>query len=493
MQELGPWVLGRTLGAGTTGKVKLGTHKLDPCQRVAVKIIKRSQFDAKPDLMRKTRREIALMRLFDHPHLLKLHSQFESTNHLYMVLELAPHGELFDYLIARRKLDPPVAFAFFRQIIYGVEYLHAHGICHRDLKPENILLDEFNHVKIADFGFARWMRENIADTSCGSPHYAAPEIVNGLRYDGRGADIWSCGVILFALIAGRLPFDDPSIRNLLAKVKAGRYAMPDFFSDRLKQLISGMLTLDVDKRMTMEQIKAHPIFSSGLPGGYIVPSPLPIPIIPEEIDIESVSEDLLTILKSIGYNSDEDILNELRSPHHSNAKIFYQMFYEKLTGQTFLELLPWAGGERHEHHDDQFFRSPQPFPDRDGIVNTTDPFFRRRHIPDIQSPEVTSFANPAGWADVQSQEAEPQVIAGLAGPLDELMCCIQKFLAAFGFLWFHQSDLEFLAKQGVGELVVKIVASYTGEQELSLVVRRKAGPIDALETFMADLERALGE
>ncbi|OHT13635.1 CAMK family protein kinase [Tritrichomonas foetus] len=199
-REVGEYILGRTLGSGTTGKVKLAVHKVTG-QQVAIKIIKKAMFDVKPDLQRKIRREIALMRLLDHPHLLKLIEVYDSSHHMYIVLEFASHGELFDYLVARRRLDVPVALHFFREIIYGLDYLHSHAICHRDLKPENILLDEYDHIKIADFGFARWMKSNIAETSCGSPHYAAPEVIRGERYDGRHADIWSCGVILYALLA----------------------------------------------------------------------------------------------------------------------------------------------------------------------------------------------------------------------------------------------------------------------------------------------------
>lgn len=198
--EVGDYILGRTLGAGTTGKVKLAVHK-ETNKQVAIKIIKKSLFNTKPDLERKIHREVALMRLLEHPHLLKLFDVCESQHHLYIILEYASNGELFDFLIKRRFLPPEQALTFFREIIYGLEFLHSHGICHRDLKPENLLLDDFGHVKIADFGFARWMKSNIAETSCGSPHYAAPEVINGLPYDGRCADIWSCGVILYALLS----------------------------------------------------------------------------------------------------------------------------------------------------------------------------------------------------------------------------------------------------------------------------------------------------
>ncbi|OHS96356.1 CAMK family protein kinase [Tritrichomonas foetus] len=199
-QRIGDYVVLYPLGTGTTGKVKLGEH-FQTHKHVAIKIIKKQSFEKKPQLQAKVHREIALMRVLDHPHLLKLIEVCESQRHLYIILEFAQHGELFDYLVSRRSIPLDLALKFFRQIIYGLEFLHEHAICHRDLKPENILLDENDDIKIGDFGFARWMKSNIADTSCGSPHYAAPEVIRGIPYDGRAADIWSCGVILYALVA----------------------------------------------------------------------------------------------------------------------------------------------------------------------------------------------------------------------------------------------------------------------------------------------------
>jgi len=197
---IGSYILVRTLGEGTTGKVKLAYHK-ETKENVAIKIISKSSFEKKANLEMKVQREIALMRLTNHPNIMKLLDVFDSSRHLYMVLEYAQEGELFDYLVSRKCLPEDEAMDFFRQIILAIEYLHEHGICHRDLKPENILLDSSNRIKIADFGFARWVRRSIAETSCGSPHYAAPEVISGKAYDGRKADIWSCGVILYALLA----------------------------------------------------------------------------------------------------------------------------------------------------------------------------------------------------------------------------------------------------------------------------------------------------
>jgi BR serine/threonine kinase len=200
LDAIGPYVLERVIGSGTTGKVKLARNR-ETGESVAIKVISKSTFTHKPGLQLKVRREIGLMKVVSHPNILRLIDVLESPGHMYIVLEYAAHGELFDFLVAREFLPEDVGLEFFRQITLAVEYLHAHGICHRDLKPENILLDNTNQIRIADFGFARWIRRDIAETSCGSPHYAAPEVIRGVHYDGRRADIWSLGVVLFALLA----------------------------------------------------------------------------------------------------------------------------------------------------------------------------------------------------------------------------------------------------------------------------------------------------
>lgn len=197
--SIGDYYLLRTIGLGSQAKVKLGQHKTTG-MKVAIKVIKKKQFETKPDLEIKIQREISLMRILDHPHLLKLIDVYETETHLYLVLENAAHGELYDYLAEQGSIPASLALKFFRQIIYGLEFLHVHSICHRDMKPENVLLDENDNVKVGDFGFARWMKSNTADTSCGSPHYAAPEVIQGDAYDGRAADIWSVGVIFYVLL-----------------------------------------------------------------------------------------------------------------------------------------------------------------------------------------------------------------------------------------------------------------------------------------------------
>ena len=199
-QIIGQYIIIGKLGAGTSAKVNLAENRITH-EKFAIKILKKANLHARPNVYAKIQREIALMSLFEHPHIIKLYEVFESEQHLHIVLEYAENRELLDLLVQQHVLHEAEGIELFRQIIYALEYLHIHGICHRDLKPENILLDNHNNIKLADFGFARWMKTDVANTSCGSPHYAAPEVIRARPYSGKAADVWSAGVILFAMLA----------------------------------------------------------------------------------------------------------------------------------------------------------------------------------------------------------------------------------------------------------------------------------------------------
>ncbi|XP_031799453.1 serine/threonine-protein kinase BRSK2 [Sarcophilus harrisii] len=247
-QYVGPYRLEKTLGKGQTGLVKLGVHCVT-CQKVAIKIVNREKLSE--SVLMKVEREIAILKLIEHPHVLKLHDVYENKKYLYLVLEHVSGGELFDYLVKKGRLTPKEARKFFRQIISALDFCHSHSICHRDLKPENLLLDERNNIRIADFGMASLqVGDSLLETSCGSPHYACPEVIRGEKYDGRKADVWSCGVILFALLVGALPFDDDNLRQLLEKVKRGVFHMPHFIPPDCQNLLRGMIEVDASKRLT---------------------------------------------------------------------------------------------------------------------------------------------------------------------------------------------------------------------------------------------------
>lgn len=181
-----------------------------------------------------------------------------------MVLECAG-GELFDYIVAHGKTAEDTARRFFQQIICAVEYCHRHKIVHRDLKPENLLLDDYLNVKIADFGLSNIMTDgNFLKTSCGSPNYAAPEVIGGKLYAGPEVDVWSCGVILYVLLVGKLPFDDEYIPSLFKKISQGTYTIPSYLSPGAASLIRRMLVVNSVQRITIQEIRQDPWFTKNL-------------------------------------------------------------------------------------------------------------------------------------------------------------------------------------------------------------------------------------
>ncbi|XP_055380353.1 5'-AMP-activated protein kinase catalytic subunit alpha-2 [Condylostylus longicornis] len=268
--KIGHYTLGATLGIGTFGKVKIGEHQLTK-HKVAVKILNRQKIKSL-DVVGKIRREIQNLKLFRHPHIIKLYQVISTPTDIFMIMEYVSGGELFDYIVKHGKLQEHEARRFFQQIISGVDYCHRHMIVHRDLKPENLLLDHNMHVKIADFGLSNMMLDGeFLRTSCGSPNYAAPEVISGKLYAGPEVDIWSCGVILYALLCGTLPFDDEHVPTLFRKIKSGIFPIPEYLNKQVVNLVCQMLQVDPLKRATIEEIKKHEWFQKDLPS-YLFPS-----------------------------------------------------------------------------------------------------------------------------------------------------------------------------------------------------------------------------
>ncbi|XP_049395028.1 SNF1-related protein kinase catalytic subunit alpha KIN10-like isoform X2 [Solanum stenotomum] len=264
--------VGKTLGHGSFGKVKIAEHLLTG-HKVAIKILNRRKMKT-PDMEEKLRREIKICRLFVHPHVIRLYEVIETPTDIYVVMEYVKSGELFDYIVEKGRLQEDEARKFFQQIIAGVEYCHRNMVVHRDLKPENLLLDARRNVKIADFGLGNIMRDgHFLKTSCGSPNYAAPEVVSGKLYAGPEVDVWSCGVILYALLCGTLPFDDENIPNLFKKIKSGVYTLPSHLSPLARDLIPRMLIVDPMKRISVPDIRQHQWFKIHLPRYLAVPPP----------------------------------------------------------------------------------------------------------------------------------------------------------------------------------------------------------------------------
>lgn len=241
--------------------------------KVAIKILNRQKIKSL-DVVGKIRREIQNLKLFRHPHIIKLYQVISTPTDIFMIMEFVSGGELFDYIVKQGKLHESEARKFFQQIISGVDYCHRHMIVHRDLKPENLLLDHNMHVKIADFGLSNMMMDGeFLRTSCGSPNYAAPEVISGKLYAGPEVDIWSCGVILYALLCGTLPFDDEHVPTLFRKIKSGIFPIPEYLNKQVVSLLCQMLQVDPLKRATVEEIKKHEWFQKDLPA-YLFPSPV---------------------------------------------------------------------------------------------------------------------------------------------------------------------------------------------------------------------------
>uniref|UniRef100_A0A8B9HHI6 BR serine/threonine kinase 2b n=1 Tax=Astyanax mexicanus TaxID=7994 RepID=A0A8B9HHI6_ASTMX len=281
------------------GLVKLGVHCVT-CQKVAIKIVNREKLSE--SVLMKVEREIAILKLIEHPHVLKLHDVYENKKYLYLVLEHVSGGELFDYLVKKGRLTPKEARKFFRQIISALDFCHSHSIC--------------------------------------SPHYACPEVIRGEKYDGRKADVWSCGVILFALLVGALPFDDDNLRNLLEKVKLGVFHMPHFIPPDCQNLLRGMIEVDATKRLTLEQIQKHTWYIGGKN------EPEPEQPVPRKVAIrtlpsaEDIDPDVLESMHSLGCFRDKNkLMKDLLSDDDNQEKMIYFLLLDRK--------------ERYPSHEDQ--------------------------------------------------------------------------------------------------------------------------------------------
>lgn len=253
---VGYYVIGKTIGEGTFGRVKLGQHLLTG-EVVAIKVLEKAKIVEVADVER-VARELHILKLLRHPHVIQLYEIIETPEKLYLIMEYCSKGELFDLIVDMGRLPEVEASRLFRQILYGVEHLHRVGVAHRDLKPENLLLDDGRDIKIADFGLSNTFRNHQRlKTACGSPCYAPPEMISGFEYEPMACDVWSCGVILFALVCGYLPFEDENQSVLYNQILAARYELPDYTSPVFNDLVSRILVVDPTQRITLPQILEH--------------------------------------------------------------------------------------------------------------------------------------------------------------------------------------------------------------------------------------------
>uniref|UniRef100_UPI0037E8E7D2 MAP/microtubule affinity-regulating kinase 3a isoform X6 n=1 Tax=Semicossyphus pulcher TaxID=241346 RepID=UPI0037E8E7D2 len=293
--HVGNYRLLKTIGKGNFAKVKLARHILTG-REVAIKIIDKTQLN--PNSLQKLFREVRIMKILNHPNIVKLFEVIETERTLYLVMEYASGGEVFDYLVAHGRMKEKEARAKFRQIVSAVQYCHQKHIVHRDLKAENLLLDADMNIKIADFGFSNeFTMGNKLDTFCGSPPYAAPELFQGKKYDGPEVDVWSLGVILYTLVSGSLPFDGQNLKELRERVLRGKYRIPFYMSTDCENLLKRFLVLNPAKRGTLEQIMKDRWINAGFEEDELKPYTEP------ELDI--TDQKRIDVMVGMGYNLEE--------------------------------------------------------------------------------------------------------------------------------------------------------------------------------------------
>ncbi|XP_041669047.1 MAP/microtubule affinity-regulating kinase 3a isoform X9 [Cheilinus undulatus] len=293
--HVGNYRLLKTIGKGNFAKVKLARHILTG-REVAIKIIDKTQLN--PNSLQKLFREVRIMKILNHPNIVKLFEVIETERTLYLVMEYASGGEVFDYLVAHGRMKEKEARAKFRQIVSAVQYCHQKHIVHRDLKAENLLLDADMNIKIADFGFSNeFTLGNKLDTFCGSPPYAAPELFQGKKYDGPEVDVWSLGVILYTLVSGSLPFDGQNLKELRERVLRGKYRIPFYMSTDCENLLKRFLVLNPAKRGTLEQIMKDRWINTGFEEDELKPYTEP------ELDI--TDQKRIDVMVGMGYNLEE--------------------------------------------------------------------------------------------------------------------------------------------------------------------------------------------
>eukprot|EP00252_Welwitschia_mirabilis_P017472 TRINITY_DN3870_c0_g1_i1.p1 TRINITY_DN3870_c0_g1~~TRINITY_DN3870_c0_g1_i1.p1 ORF type:complete len:449 (+),score=73.68 TRINITY_DN3870_c0_g1_i1:439-1785(+) len=258
---MGRYEMGRLLGKGAFAKVFQAKNSRTG-ESVAIKVMDKEQI-LRVGMNDQVKREIAIMKVVRHPNIVKLHEVMASKSRIYFVMEFVKGGELFNK-IAAGKLKEDIARRFFQQLVSAVDFCHSKGVYHRDLKPENLLLDEDGNLKVTDFGLSavseQLKQDGLLHTTCGTPAYVAPEVIVKRGYDGSKADIWSCGVILFALMAGYLPFHDSNLMAMYKKILKGQFSCPKWFSPDVRRLLVKILDPNPRRRITTSRIMELPWF-----------------------------------------------------------------------------------------------------------------------------------------------------------------------------------------------------------------------------------------
>jgi serine/threonine protein kinase len=383
-ERIGSYAVEKVLGKGSFAEVKLGRH-VKTGERVALKLIEKSsivQGRRKVHLQR----EIKFLKLLCHPHISLLYEVIETDRHVVLIMEHASGGELLNYI--RRsdshRLKERESKRIFRQIVSAVDYCHQNSLLHRDLKPENILLDKNMDVKIIDFGFSNTFQEGVLlDSFIGSPHYAAPELLQGIKYSGPEVDMWSLGVLLYVMICGYLPFKDKDMKVLYEKIKNGNVVFPDHISESAKNLIRQLLAVNPKNRATMRDVYHHKWIREGYTielTNYLHPRP----------EITQIDPRLFHHLLKYGYEK-EEALRVLQKDGKSPIKNIYYLLWEKDLREQTIE------GERHQKKSSGRFKK----------MGSWSSFFYSTHSSSKRKKEKVALTNNMMTQFLLSQDDHP--------------------------------------------------------------------------------------
>ena len=320
-QIIGNYRIEKTIGEGTFGKVKLGIH-IPTEEQVAIKILEKDKIQDEEDLERISR-EISILKKLKHPNIIKIYDIIENPNNFYIIMELAINGELFKHIVKKKHLEENEASFFFCQLISALETIHKEGIVHRDIKPENLLLKENNILTIIDFGLSnKYNKNQLLETPCGSPCYAAPEMILGKKYNCLLVDLWSSGIVLYAMVCGYLPFEDKNNEKLYKKILSGKFELPNRLSHDCKDLIKKILTVNPKNRIGIEGIKNHPFLIQSFNNYHI-----------DEFYISYDKGKLCDVVidkmvSNFNYKK-EDIIFNLENNKHNNITATYELLLKK--------------------------------------------------------------------------------------------------------------------------------------------------------------------
>eukprot|EP01137_Pigoraptor_chileana_P023842 Opistho-2@90824 len=305
--------IGKTIGEGAFSKVKVAVHRVTG-EKVAVKIISKARLKSKKSgavsgsYLSHLSKDVRLLQLLEHPNIIRLYQVIETDEEFYIFMQFAGGGEIIDYISKKGRLSEKDARFFFRQIVSAMDHCHESRVVHRDLKLENILLSSDRNVLVSDFGLGRTFTDDLCGTFCGTPLYAAPELVSGIKYPGPPADAWAMGVVLYAMVVGNPPFQAEALKQLYEKIRGVQFVFPDYLSEGLKDLISKILVKDITQRYTVGQMREHPWVNEGYDG--------PPPRYPSAVP-KDASDSQTDRVKSIGYQDNAKIyqFNEVGTPH----------------------------------------------------------------------------------------------------------------------------------------------------------------------------------